>query len=211
MGSYTIAVLPGDGIGPEVIHEAVRVLRAVTAPSGHTLTLREALAGEAAIAAEGAPISDATVALCAQSDAVLFGAVGGAQSERRAISQQAGRAITRLRKDLGLFANVRPVRPVAALASASPLRRERLQGVDLVVVRELTGGLYYGKPSEIRESAQGASAVDTMAYTEAGDRACHALCLRSGAHPSSPRHLRGQSQCAAYLAALAARRRARRR
>ncbi len=167
MGTYTIAVLPGDGIGPEVVAEAVRVLQAVAGRYGHTLITREALVGEAAIEAEGAPLSAATVALCRESDAVLFGAVGGAQSERRPIAQQAGRAITGLRKELDLFANLRPVRLYPELLDASPLRPERLQGVDLVVVRELTGGLYYGKPSEIRESPEGASAVDTMAYSEA--------------------------------------------
>lgn len=166
MGNYSIAVLPGDGIGPEVITQAVRVLQAVGEQYGHTFTLREALVGEAAIEAEGAPLSAETIALCATSDAVLFGAVGGAQSEQRPIHLQAGRAITGLRKALDLFANLRPVHPLPALIDASPLRPERLAGVDLIVVRELTGGLYYGKPSEIRESPEGASAVDTLAYSE---------------------------------------------
>jgi 3-isopropylmalate dehydrogenase len=167
MGSYTIAVLAGDGIGPEVTAEAVRVLRAVAKRFGHSLTLREALVGQAAIVAEGEAISDATMELCQRSDAILFGAVGGAGVGSPDAKVQPEHALFRLRKDLALFANVRPVRPLPALAAASALKRDVLRGVDLLVVRELTGGLYYGRPSEIRESPHGASAVDTMVYAEA--------------------------------------------
>ncbi len=167
MGSYTIAVLAGDGIGPEVTAEAVRVLRAVARRFGHKLTLREALVGQAAIVAEGAAISDATMELCQRSDAILFGAVGGAGVGDPNSKVQPEFALFRLRKELALFANLRPVRPLPALAAASALKRAVLRGVDLLVVRELTGGLYYGRPSEIRDSPDGASAVDTMVYTEA--------------------------------------------
>jgi len=167
MGSYTIAVLAGDGIGPEVTAEAVRVLRAVARRFGHKLTLREALVGQAAIVAEGAAISDATMELCQRSDAILFGAVGGAGVGDPNSKVQPEFALFRLRKELALFANLRPVHPLPALAAASALKREVLRGVDLLVVRELTGGLYYGRPSEIRDSPDGASAVDTMVYTEA--------------------------------------------
>ncbi|HST88699.1 MAG TPA: 3-isopropylmalate dehydrogenase [Ktedonobacterales bacterium] len=173
MAEYTIAVLAGDGIGPEVTAEAVGALRAVERRSSHTFTLREALVGQAAIAVEGEAISDATMALCQASDAVLFGAVGGAGVGRPDAKAQPENALFRLRKELALFANVRPVRPLPALLGASTIKRETLRGVDMVVVRELTGGLYYGKPSEIREDsagaveAGGASAVDTMVYSEA--------------------------------------------
>jgi 3-isopropylmalate dehydrogenase len=170
MADYTIAVLAGDGIGPEVTAEAVGVLRAVERRSGHTFALREALVGQAAIEGEGEAISDATMALCQASDAVLFGAVGGAGVGRPDAKAQPENALFRLRKELALFANVRPVRPLPALLGASTIKRETLRGVDMVVVRELTGGLYYGKPSEIREDGAetgGASAVDTMVYTEA--------------------------------------------
>jgi len=170
MAEYTIAVLAGDGIGPEVTAEAVGVLRAVERRSGHTFALREALVGQAAIEAEGEAISDATMALCQAGDAVLFGAVGGAGVGRPDAKAQPENALFRLRKELALFANVRPVRPLPALLGASTIKRETLRGVDIVVVRELTGGLYYGKPSEIREDgaeAGGAFAVDTMVYTEA--------------------------------------------
>jgi 3-isopropylmalate dehydrogenase len=172
MAEYAIAVLAGDGIGPEVTAEAVGVLRAVERRFSHTFTLREALVGQAAIEAEGEAISDATMALCQASDAVLFGAVGGAGVGRPDAKAQPENALFRLRKELALFANVRPVRPLPALLGASTIKRETLRGVDIVVVRELTGGLYYGKPSEIREDGAkagsgGASAVDTMVYTEA--------------------------------------------
>src|SRR5579862_266793 len=170
MATYTIAVLAGDGIGPEVTAEAARVLEAAITQAGHAVELHEALVGQAAIEREGAAISGETMALCQRSDAVLFGAVGGAGVGNPNSKQQPEQALFRLRKELALFANLRPVRPYPALMGASTLKREVLRDVDLVVVRELTGGLYYGKPSEIREAennAEGASAVDTMAYTEA--------------------------------------------
>jgi 3-isopropylmalate dehydrogenase len=166
VGSYSIVVLPGDGVGPEVVAEAVRVLHAVERKYGHTIQMREELIGQSAIAAEGAAISDATVRICGESDAVLFGAVGGAGVGSPDDPKQPEFGLYRLRKDLRLFANVRPVKTFPALASASTLRREVLRGVDMMVVRELTGGLYYGRPSEIREGPDGASAVDTLAYTE---------------------------------------------
>ncbi len=167
MGSYTVAVLAGDGIGPEVTAEAVAVLQAIGARFGHTFTLRQALVGQAAIEAEGAAISDATMELCQQSDAVLFGAVGGAGVGNPNSKTQPEQALYRLRKELELFANVRPVRPLPAIARNAALKSAVLRGVDMVVVRELTGGLYYGRPSEIRDDPTGTSAIDTMVYTEA--------------------------------------------
>ncbi len=175
MSDYRIAVLGGDGIGPEVTAEAVHVLRAVMERFGHTLAQREALVGQAAIAAEGASISEATLALCRASDAVLFGAVGTLDAPPPPGQAKPVSAILRLRKSLDLFANLRPVRTLPALADASPLRPDRLAGVNLVIVRELTGGIYFGQPSAITERPDGASAVDTMAYTEAEiARALHA-------------------------------------
>ena len=170
MSAFTVAVLGGDGIGPEVTAEAAGVLEEAAQRAGHSVILRPALVGQAAIDAEGEAISDATMALCQRSDAVLFGAVGGAGVGRPDAKAQPENALYRLRKELQLFANVRPVRPLPALAGASTITADTLRGVDLVVVRELTGGLYYGRPSEIRESTdgkEGASAVDTMVYTEA--------------------------------------------
>lgn len=167
MGQFQIAVLAGDGIGPEVTAEASRALAAIAQRFGHTFTFTEALVGHAAVVAEGgAAISDATIALCLGSDAVLFGAVGTLDTSAMGAARPES-AILRLRKELELFTNLRPVRVMSELADISPLRPERLAGVDLVVVRELTGGIYFGKPSEIRETEQGAVAVDTMVYSEA--------------------------------------------
>lgn len=168
MGTYDIAVLPGDGIGPEVIEQAVRVLQSVSNRYGHAFNIHHALVGVAAIEAEGDAISDATMQLCQRSDAVLFGAVGGVPRYEGPNSKiQPERALFRLRKELALFANLRPVRPLNALLNASTIKPEVLQGTDLLVVRELTGGLYFGKPSEIRETSEGLEAVDTLLYTEA--------------------------------------------
>jgi 3-isopropylmalate dehydrogenase len=165
--TFSIAVLPGDGIGPEVIEQATRVLQRVGQLFGHTFEMHKALVGVAAIDAEGDAISDATMELCQRSDAVLFGAVGGvARFEGPNAKKQPERALFRLRKELELFANLRPVRPFRALLNASTIKPEVLEGTDLVVVRELTGGLYYGKPSEIRETPNGLEAVDTLFYTE---------------------------------------------
>lgn len=168
MGTYSIVVLPGDGIGPEVVEQGVRVLQAVGKRFGHTFQLQHALVGGAAIEAEGEAISGATMALCQKSDAILFGAVGGLpRFEGPNSKKQPENALFRLRKELQLYANLRPVHPFKEMLDASTIKREVLEGTDLLVVRELTGGLYFGKPSEIRESEQGAEAIDTLIYSEA--------------------------------------------
>nr|BBH95215.1 3-isopropylmalate dehydrogenase [Thermogemmatispora argillosa] len=167
MGTYKIAVLPGDGIGPEVTAQALQVLERVGARFGHTFQTTEALVGAAAIEAEGMAISDATMALCHESDAILFGAVGGVSRYAGPNSQvQPEHALFRLRKELELFANLRPVRPLKALLNASTLKPSVLEGTDLLVVRELTGGIYFGKPSEIRQTPHGLEAIDTLLYSE---------------------------------------------
>jgi 3-isopropylmalate dehydrogenase len=167
MGNYSIAVLAGDGIGPEVIEQAVRVLQNIGKHYGHTFNLQNALVGVAAIEAEGDAISDATMQLCQRSDAILFGAVGGIPRFEGPNSKiQPERALFRLRKELALYANLRPIHPLKALLNASTIKPEVLQGTDLLVVRELTGGLYFGKPSEIRETSDGLEAVDTLLYSE---------------------------------------------
>jgi 3-isopropylmalate dehydrogenase len=168
VGTYSIVVLPGDGIGPEVVEQAVRVLQSVGSKFGHTFNLTHALVGVAAIEAEGEAISDATMALCQKSDAILFGAVGGVpRFEGPNSKKQPENALFRLRKELELYANLRPVRPFKELLDASTIKREVLEGTDMLVVRELTGGLYFGKPSEIRETEHGLEAVDTLFYSEA--------------------------------------------
>ncbi|GLV56908.1 3-isopropylmalate dehydrogenase [Dictyobacter sp. S3.2.2.5] len=175
MGNYTIAVLPGDGIGPEVTDEAIRILDAVASRFGHSFTYQKRLVGVAAIEAEGDAISDASLEVCQRSDAILFGAVGGLPSYDGSHKVKPEQALFKLRKGLQFFANLRPVKPLNSLLSASPIKAEVLRGADLVVVRELTGGLYYGhleppvpgKPSEIRQTEQGKSAIDTLLYSEA--------------------------------------------
>ena len=139
----TIAVLPGDGIGGEVTAEGVRALEAIAAKFGHSFRFERALLGGAAIDATGEALPAATLALCKQADAVLLGAVGGPKwSPDAAVRPEQG--LLGLRKALGLFANLRPVVPHPAVLDASPIKAELLHGVDIMVVRELTGGIYFG-------------------------------------------------------------------
>ena len=162
----TIMLLPGDGIGPEVVAEARRVLDATAARFGHTFDYRQGLIGGCAIDASGAALPPETLELCLSSDAVLLGAVGGPQwsDPRAAVRPEQG--LLQLRAAMGVYANLRPVRVLDALADASPLRPERVRGVDMLIVRELTGGLYFGRPQG-RETTDGRrSAVDTLRYGE---------------------------------------------
>ena len=154
-----IAVLPGDGIGPEVVREAVRVLRAVGEQFGHAFELREALFGGCAIDARKSPLPDDTLALCREAHAILLGAVGGPKWDPPA-KPRPEEGLLGLRKALGLYANLRPVKAFPQLAHASTLKPEAIAGVDLLVVRELTGGIYFGKRH--REPRH---AVDTCAYS----------------------------------------------
>ncbi|HSB19184.1 MAG TPA: 3-isopropylmalate dehydrogenase [Anaeromyxobacteraceae bacterium] len=154
-----VAVLPGDGIGPEVAREGTRVLGAVAMLFGHQIELAEALVGGAAIDATGGPLPAETLALCRRADAILFGAIGGPRWGPSA-KVRPEQGLLALRKELGLFANLRPVTVNPRLAASSPLRPEIVKGVDLVVVRELTGGIYFG---EKRRDAAGAS--DVCSYT----------------------------------------------
>ena len=161
MSRYTIAVLPGDGIGPEVTSEALRVLHAAADLYGFTLDTPEYAVGAAGVAESGDSLPDATASAVLQADAVLLGAVGhpalaAAEGRRR---PEAG--LLALRKWLGAYANLRPVVVHRALRHASPLRPERLEDVDLLIVRELLGGLYYGEPRALLAD----SAVNTLRYT----------------------------------------------
>ncbi len=174
MGTYTITVLPGDGIGPEVSEQALTVLQAIAERYGHTFTFHKRLVGVAAIEAEGEAISEETFEICKQSDAILFGAVGSLPSNYGKKTQVKPEvALFKLRKGLGLFANLRPVRTYQDLLNSSTIKSEVLRGTNLIVVRELTGGLYYGhleppvpgKPSEIRQTPHGEEAIDTLLYT----------------------------------------------
>jgi 3-isopropylmalate dehydrogenase len=160
-----IAVLPGDGIGPEVTAEAVRVLRAVGERFEHAFSLDEALVGGCAIDRTGNPLPPDTLALCRSADAVLLGAVGGPKWDDPSAPVRPEQGLLALRKALGLYANIRPVAPHPALADVSPLKPERLQGVDLVVVRELTGGIYFGRKRKGARRGGGEYAADLCTYT----------------------------------------------
>ena len=160
---YRIAVLPGDGVGAEVTAEAEKILRIVGERFGHRFTMEQGLVGGVAIDATGVPLPEETLALCRAADAVLFGAVGDPKYDDPQAEMRPEQALLGLRKALGLFANLRPVRVHAALADASPLRAELVEGVDLIIVRELTGGIYFGEP-RVEGSER---AVDTMVYTRA--------------------------------------------
>jgi 3-isopropylmalate dehydrogenase len=160
MTTPRIAVLPGDGIGPEVTHAAVRVLRLVRPD----LECDEGAVGGAAMARGLAPLPEQTRELCDRSDAILFGSVGLPQYDGKPLPERPEYALFMLRRDYELFANLRPVRVFAGLEEASPLRAELVRGLDLMVVRELTGGIYYGRPKEQRSVDGVDEAVDTMIY-----------------------------------------------
>ncbi|SHK38005.1 3-isopropylmalate dehydrogenase [Rhodothermus profundi] len=144
--SYHIVVLPGDGIGPEVTREAVRVLEAAAESFGFRLTTASYPVGGAALEAEDDPLPEPTLRACLQADAVLLGAVGGPRWDHLERSQRPEAGLLRLRKALEAYANLRPVQVPEALADASPLKREVVAGTDLLIVRELTGGIYFGEP-----------------------------------------------------------------
>ena len=161
-----ILVLPGDGIGPEVVAQGKQVIEACAQRFGFSLTFSEAIIGGAAIDAFHTALPDGALHQAQSSDAVLLGAVGGPRWDNPRAGVRPEQALLGLRKGLGLFANLRPVRVVPELIDTAPLKAEVLRGVDLVVVRELTGGIYFGKPSEQRHGPQGREAVDTLSYTE---------------------------------------------
>jgi 3-isopropylmalate dehydrogenase len=162
----TIAIFPGDGIGPEVTAEAVAVLDLVVPRYDLALTFSTGTIGGAAIDATGQPLPSVELARARSADAVLLGAVGGPKWDDPRASVRPEQALLGLRKGLGVYANLRPVWFVPALVRSSTLRPEVLEGVDLVVVRELTGGIYFGQPSERRGRAPEREAVDTLIYGE---------------------------------------------
>ena len=161
-----IAVLPGDGIGPEVIAEAVGVLEAVGRRFGHAFDLETGRVGGNAIDDFGTPLPDETVGLCRRSDAILFGAVGGPKWDDPDAETRPEDGILAIRKNLGLFANLRPVKVYPSLINASPIKPALLEGVDMIVLRELTGGLYFARPKRRWTTKTGRRGVDTLRYTE---------------------------------------------
>jgi 3-isopropylmalate dehydrogenase len=164
--TYKILLLPGDGIGPEVIAEVERILAWYGKNRGLSFTTDTALVGGAALDKEGTPVTEATMQLALDSDAVLFGAVGGPKWDNNSFDKKPERALLRLRKELGLFANLRPAICFDALTDASSLRPEIVAGLDILIVRELTGGVYFGEPKEITTLPNGERrAVDSQVYT----------------------------------------------
>ncbi|RNF81922.1 3-isopropylmalate dehydrogenase [Montanilutibacter psychrotolerans] len=175
-----IVVLPGDGIGPEVTHAAVQVLRAVARRHGHAFAFTQCLIGGAAIDATGQALPEDTLQRCREADAVLLGAVGGPKWSDPKAPVRPEQGLLAIRKALGLYANLRPVKPHPAAMGASPIKPHLLTGVDLVVVRELTGGVYFGQ-----KTRTGSGASDLCEYTieeieRVVRRACHLARTRRG-------------------------------
>ena len=164
--SNKIAVLPGDGIGTEVMAEGTAVLNQVAKLYGFSVELEPGIVGGASIDAHGKPLTDSVLKLAKESDAVLLGAMGGPKWDGLDYAIRPERALLALRQELGLFANLRPVKLFSALASASTLRREVVEGTDLLVVRELTGGIYFGQPKGVTTLPDGSErGVNTLVYT----------------------------------------------
>lgn len=162
--NFKITLLPGDGIGPEVVSEAVRVLEKISGKYKHVFNFQERLMGGCSIDKFGSSLTDETLADCKASDSVMLGAVGGPKWDDPAAKDRPERGLLALRKGLGVFANLRPVKVHPALMEWSPLKPEKLEGVDILVIRELTGGLYFGQPKkrEMRDDRE--YAVDTLEY-----------------------------------------------
>ena len=164
MMNKTITVIPGDGIGPEVIQSAIKVLDTVASNFNHQFKYQYAKLGGVAIDEDGTPLPQETVDLSKKSDGVLLGAVGGPKWDTLPGHMRPEKGLLGIRKALNLYANLRPVTAYKALIDASTLKREVVEDVDLMIVRELTGGLYFGEPSERRTEADGEAVVDTLYY-----------------------------------------------
>ena len=163
---FEIAVLPGDGIGPDVITEGIKVLEAIGKRFDHRFNLHQGLVGGIAIDAEGTALPDATIKMCRQADAVLLGAVGGPKWDDPLAKVHPEDGLLKLRGELGLFANLRPVKVSPMLVDSTNLKPEVIRGADFIFVRELTGGLYFAQPKKRWETAKGRMATDSMTYSE---------------------------------------------
>lgn len=167
MATRKIAILPGDGIGPEIVHEAEKLLACLQQQFGLALELETAAIGGAGYDQAGKPLPDSTLALCREADAILLGAVGGREYESLERELRPERGLLGLRYELGLFSNLRPAMLYPQLASASSLKDEIVAGLDVMIVRELTGGIYFGQPRGIRELANGErQGFNTLVYAE---------------------------------------------
>jgi 3-isopropylmalate dehydrogenase len=163
--NLNVLVLPGDGIGEEVTHQAVRVLRRIADKFHHNLELAEGLLGGIAIHQTGSPLPEETLRLAGAADATLMGAVGLPEFDQAPPEKRPEKGLLGLRKALGVYANLRPVRAYASLLDSSPLKNHLVEGTDMIIVRELTGGIYYGTPRGIMENGAETRAVNTMTYT----------------------------------------------
>lgn len=165
MMAHNILILPGDGIGPEVIAQAVRLIEAINLLPNFSFTMEEALVGGAAIDATGSPLPAATLAAAKAADAVLLGAVGGEKWDALPMTERPEKGLLGLRSELALFANLRPATLYAELASASSLKQEVVAGLDILIVRELTGGIYFGEPRGIEGSGKNRRGFNTYVYS----------------------------------------------
>lgn len=163
--NYNIAVLPGDGIGPEIIEQAIKALNAIGNRFNHSFIFEYALVGAVAIDETGSPLPEDTLKKCRAADAVLFGAIGDPRYDNDPSAKvRPEQGLLAMRKELGLYANVRPVTTFPSLLDKSPLKREIVSGVDIIMVRELTGGIYFGKPQG--RSEDGKTAYDSCVYSK---------------------------------------------
>jgi len=166
MGQFNLVVLPGDGIGPEVAAEGIKVLQTVGSKFGHSFNLSYGLVGGIAIDETGEALTRDTLKMCQSSDAVLLGAVGGPQWDDPRARVHPEDGLLALRKGLGLFANLRPIKVFPMLIDTTNLKPEVIRGVDLIVIRELTGGLYFAHPKRQWQTSRGRRATDTLTYSE---------------------------------------------
>ncbi len=164
--NYKIAVLPGDGIGPEIIEQGLKALASISKKFGHKFECTEALIGGVAIDAHGTPLPDETLALAKSSDAVYLGAIGDWKYDTLDPSIRPERGLLKIRKEMNLFANLRPAVVCDELVSSSPLKEEYVKGVDMMIVRELTSGVYFGEPKGIEQGDVEKRGFNTMGYTE---------------------------------------------
>lgn len=175
MKTYNISIIKGDGIGPEIVDEAIKVLDAVAAVEGFSLNYSDYLMGGAAIDVLGVPLPQETLDGCKNSDAILFGAIGGEKWDNLPRDKRPETGLLQIRKELGLYANLRPTKVYDALLNASTIKEDVLKGVDLLVVRELTGGIYFGTPRAKEENR----AYNTMVYSKSEIRQIAKMAFES--------------------------------
>ena len=200
---FNIAALGGDGIGPEVTAESVKALAAVGRAFGHSFRLEYGDVGGISIDRHGVPLTDEVRELAGAADATLFGAVGGPKWDDPDAPTRPEDGLLALRAQLGVFANIRPVKVYPQLTASSALKPEVLEGVDLVVVRELTGGLYYALPKGRTETPQGVVGVDTMRYTEAEIERVLRVGFELARGAAGEGDFGGQGECAGDIAFVA--------